>query len=201
MKLNLKKKLIAVLLGSFLTITCTCSTASAANLFATIQRAGRACSSIQMEQQQIVKRMTQPTYTRTTSGTVTPVVRKSSTVSSRKQLSVFGVYSYIEHGTVHNDYGETVHRSNLPLYALMYEEGYGNIVAVTIDNVGLKSGLVSERISLDDQTPIDEACAQLVVFDDSVIKNLSDGFHNVMIFATNEKGELFSDNFSFVLAD
>lgn len=86
MKLNLKKKLIAVLLGSFLTITCTCSTASAANLFATIQRAGRACSSIQMEQQQIVKRMTQPTYTRTTSGTVTPVVRKSSTVSSRKQL-------------------------------------------------------------------------------------------------------------------
>lgn len=89
----------------------------------------------------------------------------------------------------------------MPLYALMYEEGYGNIVAVTIDNVGLKSGLVSERISLDDQTPIDEACAQLVVFDDSVIKNLSDGFHNVMIFATNEKGELFSDNFSFVLAD
>lgn len=89
----------------------------------------------------------------------------------------------------------------MPLYALLYEEGYGNIVGVTIDNVGLSSALVSERLTLDDNTPIDKACAQLVIFDDSVISKLSNGSHNVMIFAANEKGQLFSDNFSFVLAD
>jgi len=201
MKSNFKKKIVTILLGIFLTISCTPSAASATNIFAMIQRAGKAASSAQMEMDRIARRMNKPNYTKTTTGEGAPVVIKSTTVSSRPQLSMFGVYSYIEHGKVHNDYGETVHRSNLPLYALMYEQGYGQIVGVSIDNVGLSSALLTERFALDDTTPIDEACAQLVIFDDEVIRSLSNGAHNVMIFAVNEKGELFSDNFSFVLED
>lgn len=209
MKLKLLKKITAGIVAGLLAVTVTTTTASASNLFATIYNAGRACSSAQMEMQRIADRMNAK-YTTTSTGVVEPVIVepqittgsfKPTTINVRPQLSTFGVYSYIEHGTVHNDYGETVHRSNLPLYVLLYEEGYGNIIGVTIDGVGLDSALVTDRLEFDDGTPIDEACMQLVIFDDSVIQKLSNGEHNVVIFAANENGQKFCDNFTFVLAD
>lgn len=124
----------------------------------------------------------------------------STTQVTKPALSVFGIWSYIEHGTVHNDSNEVVHRQNLPLSILLYQEGYGNITGVSIDGVPLESALLSDKIKLEDNYSIDECCAQCIFLDEELISNLSDGYHYVVVQSTGLNTTL-SDSFSFYLAD
>ncbi|AOR25018.1 hypothetical protein [Clostridium taeniosporum] len=123
-----------------------------------------------------------------------------STITTQKpKLTVFGVYSYIEHGTVHKDYNETIHRSNLPLSILTYQEGYGEITGVSIDGVAIKSALVAKG-QIDENQPIDDVCAQVITLDESLISNLSDGSHSIEVSCTG-KNKNITDNLTFILAD
>ena len=94
------------------------------------------------------------------------------------------MWSYIERGTVHNNPNETVHRANLPLTALLCQEGYGNITGVSIDGVPLKEALISDKIQVEDEYSIDECCMKAIFFDEDLISNLSDGYHYVVVQCT-----------------
>lgn len=187
----MKKKIIRVLsvlmIGGLLSVT-NASKASAASTFGTIVRAAQAMSTIQIEKNHIAERINIKTQQQ-----IPVVVQKPA-------LTVFGVYSYIEHGKVHNDTNETVHRSNLPLTILTYQEGYGNITGVSIDGVALESALLT-KVQINDGDDIDKVCAQAIFLDESLIKNLSDGSHSVIVKCTDTRGITLIDGFTFNLVN
>lgn len=185
MKKSLKKVLSVLMVGGLLSVMPVFK--ASASTFGTIVRAAQAMSVAQMEMNHIAERVN----IKTQSQIPIPVEKPA--------LTVFGVYSYIEHGTVHNDINETVHRSNLPLSILTYQEGFGNITGVSIDGVALNSALVT-KVQFDGED-IDTNCAQLIVLDESVISALSTGSHTITVNCTGRYSATLVDYFSFNLVD
>lgn len=187
MKKKLMKVLSILMVGGMLSAAPVFK-ASALGSFDTIIRAAQAMSVAQMEMKHIGERISMKSQT-----TIPITIQKPA-------LKVFGVYSYIEHGTVHNDTNETIHRSNLPLSILTYQEGFGNITGVSIDGVPLDSALLS-KVQIDDNQDIDNVCAQLIVLDESVISTLKGGSHVIVVNCTDTHGTTLQDSFSFNLVN
>lgn len=126
---------------------------------------------------------------------------KSVTTSSTQKplLTIFGIYAYIEHGSVHKDYNETVHRHNLPLTIQTYQEGYGEITGVSIDGLSIDSALLAKG-KVDENKSIDDVCQQIITLDESLIDNLNDGSHSIKVSCTGRNGT-FTDDLTFILID
>lgn len=196
MKSKFKSSISSLIL--ILTICCTILTGTSftakaspvtGNPMSMIINAAQSMKTAQMKMNKIVNDMNMSKQYTTVTNTTT----------AKPNLTLFGIHSYIEHGAMHKDYNETVHRSNLPLSILTYQEGYGEITGVSIDGTPLQSALLS-KIKIDDNHTIDEVCAQLIVFDESLINSLSNGKHSITIKCTGKNGTR-TDDASFILAD
>ncbi len=192
------KKIMTKILSCMLVVGLICVApiykASATNLFATIMRAANTMSALQMEMNHIMDKVSVGTKAGvgTEPGGNPPKVQNN--------LITFAIDSYIEHGTVHKQSDETVHRSNLPLTILTWMSGYGNITGVSVDGVELDSALVAKAAY--DDVDISKRCMEFVTIDESVISALSDGNHKIVVRCTGPNGSgyvTYTDDFTFNL--
>ena len=118
---------------------------------------------------------------------------------SYPDLTLFGIWQYSDGGVNHYDINETVHKSNLPLTILTYQEGYGDITGIWIDNVPLYRVYLSNKEVADSNYTINQCCFRAICLEDE-IRNLDNGIHFITIQCTG-LNDIQSATFSFNLTD
>lgn len=199
MKTKTIKRFFSCLLVACMLCLIPAYKASADPIFDMIRNAANSMSADEMEMKHIMDRMTMPP--RPSNPTI-PVTITVPVKEQKNNLITFAVEAYIEHGTLHNISGETVHKKNLPLTILTWMSGYGSITGVSIDGVEVQSALVAKAAF--DNVDIDKRSMEFVTLDESLINSLSNGTHRIIVRCTGPSGSGFvtySDDFTFNLTD